>query len=272
MIRAVIAFAVSSLCITGCSQSGQQAPADHATPAGQAAPAGQGAAGQTSPAAAPSSASSAPAPQAAPAGSRQTAAAPSTSPATSQGASQLASAPAAAPQAAAFKEVTIPAGTTLSVSVLSSLASNTSKVEDPVKGSLSKDVRISGTTALPAGTQVTGSVLEANESGRVKGRAAIAFRFDRLLADGETVRIQTSTVRREAAQDKKSDVTKGGIGAGLGAIVGGVVGGGKGAAIGAVAGGTGAVLATKGKEVEIPSGTVVSVRLQEPLTVNVPVR
>jgi outer membrane lipoprotein SlyB len=86
------------------------------------------------------------------------------------------------------------------------------------------------------------------------------------------MRVQTASVRREAATDRKSDVTKGGIGAGVGAIVGGVIGGGKGAAIGAATGGTGAVLATKGKEVEIPSGTVVTVRLQEPLTVTVPVK
>ena len=74
---------------------------------------------------------------------------------------------------------------------------------------------------------------------------------------------------REAAADTKSDVKKGGLGAGAGAIVGGVVGGGKGAAIGAVAGGAGTVLATKGNEVEIPSGTVVSVLLQDPITLRV---
>ena len=43
-------------------------------------------------------------------------------------------------------------------------------------------------------------------------------------------------------------------------------------AIGAVAGGAGTVLATKGKEVEIPSGTVVSVLVQDPITVRVAVK
>jgi hypothetical protein len=170
------------------------------------------------------------------------------------------------------REVTIPAGTSLSVRVLSTLASNSSKVEDNVRGALAKAVSVDGATVLPAGAQLNGSVLEANESGRVKGRASIAFRFDRLTANGETLRIQTATVRREAVPDRKSDITKGGIGAGVGAIVGGVIGGGKGAVIGGAAGGTGAVLATKGKEVAIPSGTVVSVRLEDPVTVSVPVR
>jgi hypothetical protein len=39
-----------------------------------------------------------------------------------------------------------------------------------------------------------------------------------------------------------------------------------------LAGGTGTVLATKGKEVSVPSGTVVTVRLQDALRIMVPVR
>ena len=178
----------------------------------------------------------------------------------------------APPPAPAFREVTIPAGTTLSVTLLSTVASNKSKVEDPIKGSIAKDVTISGETALPIGTQILGSVTEAAESGRVKGRASVAFRFDRLVVDGETVRVQTASVEREAAADKRSDVKKGALGAGAGAIVGGVIGGGSGAAVGAVAGGAGTVLATKGGEVEIPSGTVVSVLVQDPITVRVAVK
>jgi uncharacterized protein YcfJ len=114
-------------------------------------------------------------------------------------------------------------------------------------------------------------VIEVHQSGRVKGKASVAFRFERLTLRGETVRVQMARVRREAAQDKKQDVRRGGVGAGLGAVVGGVIGGGKGAAIGAAAGGTGAVLGTKGNEVEIQPGTVVTALLQEPVTVDVPI-
>jgi hypothetical protein len=178
----------------------------------------------------------------------------------------------APPPAPAFREVTIPAGTSLSVTLLSTVASNKSKVEDPIKGSIAKDVIISGETALPVGTQILGSVTEAAEAGRVKGKASVAFRFDRLVVNDETVRVQTANVEREAAADKKSDVKKGALGAGAGAVVGGVIGGGTGAAVGAVTGGAGTVLATKGSEVEIPSGTVVSVLVQDPITVRVAVK
>jgi hypothetical protein len=158
------------------------------------------------------------------------------------------------------------------VTVLSTLASNESKVEDPVKGALAKPVVISGTTALPEGSAMSGIVTDVKESGRVKGKATVAFRFDRVSAHGETHRVQTARVTVEAQQKKSDDVKKGGVGAGVGAIVGGVAGGGSGAAIGAVAGGAGAVLVTKGREVQIPPGTVVNVLMQEPLSVRVPVK
>jgi hypothetical protein len=133
-------------------------------------------------------------------------------------------------------------------------------------------VVVSGRTALPKGTEISGTVTDVKQSGRVKGKASIAFRFERLLFDGENHRVQTARVTLEAQQKKSDDVKKGGIGAGLGAVVGGIAGGGKGAAIGAVAGGTGTVLATKGREVEIAPGTVVTAILQNALTVRVPIK
>jgi hypothetical protein len=177
----------------------------------------------------------------------------------------------AAPPAPQFRDVTIPAGTKLNVTVLSTLASNTSKVEDPVRGSLAEAVVVSGQTVLPKGAELSGSVTDVKQSGRVKGKAALAFSFDRLSARKETHRIQTAPVTIEAEGSTKKDVKKGGIGAGVGAIVGGIAGGGSGAAIGAVVGGAGTVLATKGDEVQVAPGTLVPVLVQEGLTVRVPI-
>jgi hypothetical protein len=261
-----ISVVTLSLCVMACSQSQPAQSAAAGQAASPAPAAGQAAPDATRPAASEvataASASGAPA----------HAAAPATAPASTPSAAPAAQAAPPPPPAPTFREVTIPAGTSLSVKLLNNLASNTSKVEDGVKGSIAKSVSVDGATALPAGTQILGSVTEAAESGRVKGRASIAFRFDRVVVDGEAIRIHTATIQREAAKDTKSDIKKGGLGAGAGAIVGGVIGGGKGAAIGAVAGGAGTVLATKGEEVEVPSGTVVSVLVQDPITLRVPVR
>jgi len=158
----------------------------------------------------------------------------------------------------------------MSVTLTTSVASDTSKVEDAVQGTLAKPIVVSGATVVPAGARVTGTVLEANQSGRVKGRASIAFRFNRLIVRDETHDIRTARITREAEASQREDLKKGGIGAGVGAIVGGVVGGGKGAVIGAGAGGAGAVLATKGNEIRLAVGTTVTTTLQDPVKVSVP--
>ncbi|HEX7087066.1 MAG TPA: hypothetical protein VF198_11915 [Vicinamibacterales bacterium] len=182
--------------------------------------------------------------------------------------------PDAAPgdAAPALREVTLPAGTELPLRLETALASDTASVEDPVRATLRRDVVVDGVKVLPAGTMLRGVVTAAERSGKVKGRARLAFRFTDVEVDGESYRIRTSSVIRTARGTKKQDATKIGIGAGAGAVVGGIVGGGKGAAIGSAIGagaGTGAVLATRGEEVELSSGTPVTVRLSEAVPVRV---
>ena len=175
----------------------------------------------------------------------------------------------------AFREITIPAGTVLPLTLATTVGSDTSNVEDPVRATVRRGVTIGGVEALPAGTVVTGHVTNALRSARVKGRAQVAFRFTRLDLPGEGGRtqIRTASVSRLAPATKKRDAATIGGGAVGGAIIGGIVSGGDGAAKGAAIGGaagTGAVLATRGKEVRVPSGTQLSVRLSAPVTVRVP--
>ena len=166
--------------------------------------------------------------------------------------------------------MTIPAGTSLSVTLTSAVASDTSRVEDTVRGTVAKSVVVSGVTAVPKGAEVVGTVVEANQSGRVKGRASVAIQFDRLLVRDESLEIHAARISRVAKSSEKEDLKKGGIGAAAGAIIGGVAGGGKGAAIGAGVGGAGAVLATRGEEIRVPAGTTVTTTFREALKVTVP--
>jgi outer membrane lipoprotein SlyB len=176
-----------------------------------------------------------------------------------------------------YREVTIPAGTMLPVALQTSVASDTSSPEDPVRGTLRRAVTIDGVQALRAGTEVLGHVMSANRSAKVKGRASIALRFNQidLPGDGGRVAISTGTISRLAPATKKQDAAKIGGGAAGGAIIGGILGGGDGAAKGAAIGGaagTGVVLATRGKEVRLGPGLPLSVRLTSPLTVRVPLK
>jgi hypothetical protein len=167
--------------------------------------------------------------------------------------------------------VTVPANTTLTVTLETPVASDTSQAEDKIRGTLAQPIVIGGETVVPAGAGLAGTVTESSRSGRVKGRALVAFVFDRLTVGGESHGIETTRVAREAEAGTKDDVKKGAVGAGAGAIVGGIAGGGKGAAIGAAVGGTGTVLVTRGKEVRLPAGSRVTTSLRSPLTVRVPV-
>jgi hypothetical protein len=179
-----------------------------------------------------------------------------------------------AAKAPEFRDVTIPSGTTLSLTLGTSIASDTSKVEDPVRATLRAPVSAEGVEALPSGTAVLGHVTTAERSGKVKGRASIGVRFNTIELPGNAGResISTATVTRVAATTKKKDATKIGIGAGAGAVVGGILGGGGGAAKGAAIGGgagTGVVLATRGDEVRLAVGTPLAVKLTAPLTVRI---
>jgi len=179
---------------------------------------------------------------------------------------------AAADARPVYRDVTIPAGTTLPLSLTSSIASDTSAVEDAVTAELTRAITIDGREALPAGARLAGHVTEVDNSGRVKGRAMIAFRFTSLRTGDDQYDVQASPLSHIAPATKGEDATKIGIGAGAGAIIGGILGGGDGAAKGAAIGGgagTGVVLATKGREMRLGPGADVSTPLTAPLTVRV---
>ena len=175
----------------------------------------------------------------------------------------------------AYREFTLPVGTTLPLELTSSIASDVSEVEDTVRATLRKAVTVDGQEVLPAGTEVAGYVTEAERAGRVKGRARLAFRFTSVRHDDERLSLRTDPIVHEAEATKGEDATKIGVGAGAGAVIGAVVGGKSGAAKGAVLGGaagTGAVMATRGKEVRLEPGTDIPVRLAAPLSIRVRVR
>ena len=176
-------------------------------------------------------------------------------------------APAAAGRA---RTVTVPESTTLDVELASSLASDTSRVEEAVRATVSEPVVIDDVTVIPAGSTLLGHVTTAQESGKVKGRAELGFRFTRLKIGPVTYDIATKPLFYRAAGTKKDDAVKIGVGAAAGAIVGAITGGKKGAAIGTAVGaggGTAVVLATDGDEIRLASGRKLNVSLTDPLII-----
>jgi len=100
----------------------------------------------------------------------------------------------AAPPLPVVREFTVPDGTQLKLDLVTPLASDSSRVEDSVRATLRESVAVSGTTVLPVGTELSGTVTEADGSGRVKGRARLGFRFNALRAGNERYEIQTAPI------------------------------------------------------------------------------
>jgi hypothetical protein len=160
--------------------------------------------------------------------------------------------------------VTVPEGVTLPLVLETAISSATSRSGDIVVARVAGDVRVGEKLVVPAGSEVRGRVTAAVPSGRVKTRARLAFDFDTLVLDGKEHPIGTRAVDITARDTHKKDAATIGIGAGAGAIIGAIANGGKGAAIGTLIGGaagTGVMLTNTGKEVELGTGSRVTIRL-----------
>jgi hypothetical protein len=173
----------------------------------------------------------------------------------------------------ASRVTTIPAGTTLRLRLENGISSDESRTEDAVRARLASPLVSRGRTVVAAGSAVLGSVTQSRRSGKVEGRARLGLRFHTLapIGDAEQYQIRTATWTRIAPSTRQKDVAKIAFPAVGGAILGGLIGGKKGAAIGVAAGGgagTGVVLSTRGREVRLGRGTVLTVRLTEPLTIH----
>jgi hypothetical protein len=173
----------------------------------------------------------------------------------------------------AAERITIPAGTTMRVRLESNVGSDISSASDRVRGRLAQPLLIEGRTAIPAGSGVSGTVVEAVEAGRVKGRGRLSLRFTSITSarTDDTYRIRTRTWTKIAPGTKQKDAATIALPAAGGAVVGALTGGKKGAAIGAAVGGgagTAVVLSTRGKDVRLGEGAIVVVRLSEPLVID----
>lgn len=166
----------------------------------------------------------------------------------------------------AFKPepVVIPEGTTLHLVLETALSSASNTQGDLVVAKLADDVKVGGKVVLAQGTEVKGHVTAAVPSGRVKGLARLAFDFDRIVSKGKEHPIESRAIDMTADNSHKRDAEILGGGAVGGAIIGALAGGKKGAGVGALLGagaGGGVVLTNKGKEVKVPSGAQLGIKL-----------
>jgi hypothetical protein len=148
------------------------------------------------------------------------------------------------------------------------LTTKTAKPEDPVLAELTEDVVVDGDLLLPAGAEVNGHVVSAVRSGRVKGRARLVVKFDEIRVGSRSYPISATGFDVTAGSSKGKDAKIAGGAAAAGTLIGAIAGGGSGAAKGAVIGGAAggaAVLATRGVEVVLESGSEYKLKLEKSL-------
>jgi type IV secretory pathway VirB10-like protein len=177
------------------------------------------------------------------------------------------------PAAPVARSVQVPGGTPIVVALSSALSSKTAKTGDTFEATVASNVVAEGRVAVPAGTRVTGKIVQVTSGSRAIGAVPVlGLEFDRLeLGDGQIVPI-SGTLNEQGASEKVQDSAKivGGAAAGAvlghqvhtnsgGTIVGGLLGG----AIGAL------VARNTGSEVQLAAGSQLTLNTADPFTVMV---
>lgn len=159
-------------------------------------------------------------------------------------------------------------GTDIQVRLEQPLSSKTARQEDRFDATVAEPVRAGSQVLIPAGSRVRGIVQAAEAAERPSKPGRLDLTFDTLTLPGvPRMDIRTRVISIKEDLDKSDTAKKAGLGALLGAVLGKVVGGTEGALIGLVVGAGGAVVASKGDDVELPEGAVLTLRLERPLTV-----
>jgi hypothetical protein len=177
------------------------------------------------------------------------------------------------PRPPQFEELVLPASSVIGLQVETALSSERARLEDRVDARVTRDVLVNGRVAIPAGSRVFGSVTLVDRGGKVKGTARLGIRFHTLvLADGSEVALNTEPFYRDGESPAGDSAKKIGGATAVGAILGGILGGGKGAVIGGAtgaAGGTAAAMAGDRNAAVVAAGSIVTVHLSAPATIQV---
>jgi len=159
----------------------------------------------------------------------------------------------------------IPAGTEFDLRLTTLLDSGTTQVEDRIEGTTVVDLRQDDRVLVPAGSLVRGIVTSVQKAGRLERKGSLTVQFDQIRIAGRSYPIHATVTDAIESEGIRGEAGRIGAGAGVGAILGGILGGLKGALAGILIGGGGTIAATEGKDVNLPAGTVLRVRLDSGL-------
>ncbi len=168
-------------------------------------------------------------------------------------------------------ELVLPAGTLVIVRLTETLSSDHNNPGDGFTAVVDQPLVAQGWVVSRRGQTAVGRVAAAQKAGRVQGVSQLSVELSELmLVDGRQVPVRTQLVQSSAGTSRARDAAGVGTTAGIGAVIGAAAGGGEGAAIGAAAGavaGIAGVLSTRGRATELYPETMLTFRLEDPVTI-----
>jgi hypothetical protein len=198
-------------------------------------------------------------------------------------------APAETTVAADESRIIVPAETMIPLILENTINTKSAYVGQAIYCESIFPITVGNRIIIPKGTSIRGTVTQVVRPGHVKGRAQLGLRFDELiLPNGTTVQLRATLSGFGSAGNDKFKPSEGKIEGGgskgkdtetvarttiPGAEIGTIVGAAKGAPLeglgigSAVGAATGAilVLATRGKDVVLPHGTSLELKLTQPI-------
>jgi hypothetical protein len=177
----------------------------------------------------------------------------------------------------------LPEGTRISLQLNSGLSTKINSEGDPFKAIVTEPVSLGDRMVIPKGSYVTGSISRIQRPGRFKGKAVLTLQFQSIsirgraqdlpivasLAAVEKMGIKTEgTIEGQSSEgrDAARILTPALIGAGIGGLAGGRRSAGIGAGVGAAVG-LATVFTSRGKDIEIPTGSAMDIVLDKALTI-----
>lgn len=178
--------------------------------------------------------------------------------------------------------VFVPDGVTFDIKFESGISSGSLDAYDSLVAVLPDDFRYNGYIVAPKGSMVYGNVVSAKAAGLAYGSGDMVISFNKILPpEGNPINISTERIIVKAQSSRAKNMSRDVIvGVGMG-IIGGLltylltgapssedfvravaIGGGVGAAAGGIRG-----VSSRGEDVKIPEGTVVKLKLLNPLNV-----
>jgi TolA-binding protein len=159
---------------------------------------------------------------------------------------------------------TIPVGQEIDVRLDRELSSDTAQVEDRFQATTVVDLYDGNRLLIPAGSAMRGVVSSVNRASRTDRKGSLTVSFDQVTVRGRDYPMRGTVTEALESEGMKGEIGRISAGSAIGGVIGGILGGVKGAVLGVLIGGGGTIAATEGKDVTLPPGTILRVRLDTP--------